>query len=53
MSIQYKTLIALLTLCMVDAVIPLPIIGAILIYVVVQKPAWFVDLANQIYKARP
>jgi hypothetical protein len=34
---------------MVDAVIPFPIIGAILIYVVLQKPVWFSDVVREIY----
>jgi len=35
---------------MVDVVIPIPIIGLMLIYVIVQKPSWFMDLAQEIYR---
>ena len=51
MNIRYKVLIGLILLCAVDVVIPLPVVGGILIYVVVQKPPWFVSLANRIYRS--
>jgi hypothetical protein len=35
---------------MIDVVIPIPIIGLMLIYVIVQKPSWFLDLAHEIYR---
>ena len=44
-----KCLIALIFLGIVDAVIPIPILGLILIYVLIQKPAWFKDLVQEIY----
>lgn len=34
----------------IDAVIPIPIIGLALIYVIVQKPPWFVDMVQEIYR---
>jgi len=49
MSIRTKTIFALILLGIVDAVIPLPIIGLILIYVIVQKPLWFLDLVKEVY----
>jgi hypothetical protein len=51
MNIRNKVLIGLLLLCVVDALIPLPVIGAVLVYVVAQRPPWFVDLANRIYRS--
>lgn len=51
MNIRNKTLLALILLCVVDVVIPLPIAGLVLVYVVVQRPPWFVDLANRIYRS--
>ena len=51
MNIRYKVLIGLILLCAVDVVVPLPVVGGILIYVVVQKPPWFVSLANRIYRS--
>ena len=50
MDIKTKTLLALVLMGIVDAVIPIPIIGLILIYVVLQKPVWFMDLAGEIYR---
>ena len=50
MSIQTKTLIFLISLGIVDMVIPIPILGLILIYVIVQKPPWFTDVVAKIYK---
>ena len=51
MNIRNKTLLALILLCVVDVVIPLPITGLVLVYVVVQRPPWFVDLADRIYRS--
>ena len=51
MSTQTKTLIFLIILGLVDMVIPVPILGLILVYVVTQKPPWFEDLVSEIYKS--
>ncbi|MBE9544723.1 MAG: hypothetical protein IMF02_09550 [Proteobacteria bacterium] len=51
MSSKTKVLFFLIILGIVDAVIPIPIIGVILIYVVFQKPPWFADLVSEIYKS--
>jgi hypothetical protein len=51
MNIRNKTLLALILLCVVDVLIPLPITGLVLVYVVVQRPPWFVDLADRIYRS--
>jgi len=51
MSTKSKTLIFLIILGIIDMVIPVPITGVILIYVVFQKPPWFADLVNEIYKS--
>ena len=50
MGIQSKTLVFLIILGIIDVVIPSPIMGVILIYVVFQKPPWFADVVNEIYK---
>ena len=50
MSIKSKTLIFLIILGIIDMVIPIPILGVILIYVVFQKPPWFTDVVSKIYK---
>lgn len=49
MSIRTKTLVGLLLLGIIDMVIPIPILGIVLFYVVLQKPPWFPELVNEIY----
>ena len=49
MTTKTKTLIALILLCLVDTVIPFPIIGVILIYVLLQRPPWFKNVVAEIY----
>lgn len=49
MTFKAKSLIVLILMATVDAVIPLPIIGAVLIYVVLQKPPWFSRIVREIY----
>ncbi len=51
MSITNKYLILLVILCITDVVIPIPIIGVTLIYIVLQKPLWFTDAVSKIYDA--
>ncbi len=51
MNIKTKTLILLVILCLFDVVIPIPMVCLFLIYVVLQKPAWFLEALQQIYKA--
>jgi hypothetical protein len=50
MNIQNKTILILILLGLVDILIPIPIIGLVLIYVVIQKPSWFMDLVQEIYR---
>jgi hypothetical protein len=49
MTIKTKTLIVLLLLCLVDTVIPFPIVGTILIYVLLQRLPWFKNVVAEIY----
>ena len=51
MSITTKYLILLVILCIMDVVIPVPILGVTLIYIVLQKPLWFTDAVSKIYDA--
>jgi hypothetical protein len=44
-------MIFLISLGLVDMVIPVPILGLILIYVVAQKPPWFAEVVARIYKS--
>jgi hypothetical protein len=52
MSIKTKYLISVILLGLVDIVIPIPILGIILIYVILQKPAWFKNGVREIYDER-
>jgi len=49
MNVKTKSLVGLILLAMVDTVIPFPILGVILIYVVLQRPLWFRDVVLEIY----
>ena len=51
MTIKTKCLIGLILLAMVDMVIPLPIIGALLIYILLQRPPWFRNVVTEIYSS--
>jgi hypothetical protein len=50
MNIRTKSILVLILLGIIDVVIPIPIIGLILIYVIIQKPSWFLDLVKDIYR---
>ena len=52
MTIKHKTILLLVVLCIIDVVIPVPILGVLLIYIVLQRPPGFMDLANKIYSVR-
>ena len=49
MDYKTKVLAGLIFLAIVDAVIPVPVIGLFLIYVITTRPLWFSDLVAQIY----
>jgi hypothetical protein len=49
MTTKTKCLITLIILSMVDTVIPFPIIGVILIYILLQRPPWFKNVTAEIY----
>lgn len=50
MTLKTQCLVGLSGLALVDIVIPIPILGAILIFVVIQKPAWFQNLVRDLYR---
>ena len=52
MNIKTKTIVCLIVLCLVDMVIPIPIVGLALIYVVVKTPPELPDLMRRIYGNR-
>jgi len=49
MAYGTKVLAVLILLSLVDAVIPIPIVGVMLIYVIMARPPWFPDLVARIY----
>jgi hypothetical protein len=49
MTTKTKCLITLILLSMVDTLIPFPIIGVILIYLLLQRPPWFKNVVAEIY----
>jgi hypothetical protein len=51
MTLKTRSLIGLIVLSIVDAVIPIPIVGLILIFVILQKPPWFQELVRELYEA--
>ena len=51
MKMETKLILQLLLFALFDIIIPIPMVAAILIYVVMTKPDWFRDLVNRIYAA--
>ena len=51
MNKQSKIILTLAALCVVDLVVPIPILGLVLVYVVLEKPVWFRDLVQEVYGA--
>ena len=52
MATRTKLIIALSIFGILDVVIPIPILGIILFYVVFQRPSWFRDAVDEIYIKR-
>lgn len=50
MRLKTRALIVLIVLSIVDAVIPIPIVGIVLIFVFLQKPPWFQKLVREVYE---
>lgn len=53
MTPKAKCLVGLIALGVVDAMIPLPIIGLILVYVLLQRPPWFREMVREVYDLPP
>ena len=49
MTVKTKSIIGIALLGLADIVVPLPVLGFILIYVILQKPAWFIAIVEDIY----
>ena len=51
MTLRTQSLIYIVGLSIVDTVIPIPIVGLILIFVILQKSPWFKKLVYELYEA--
>ena len=51
MKTTTKILIFLIGMAMADIVIPVPIVAFMLIYVLYQRPPWFKDLLEEVYRS--
>ena len=49
MKLKTKSLFGLIFLAMVDTIVPFPILGVILMYVLLQRPPWFRNVVTEIY----
>ena len=49
MNIKTKCLTILILLSIIDVVFPIPILGLLLVYVILQEPHWFRDVVSRIY----
>ncbi|MBT3603750.1 MAG: hypothetical protein HOE48_07720 [Candidatus Latescibacteria bacterium] len=44
-----QLVVVLIAICVVDMVIPVPILGLILVHVVFTRPAWFREMVDRVY----
>jgi hypothetical protein len=51
MSTSTKILIFLIVMALADILIPIPIATFLLIYVLYQKPVWFKELVEEVYRS--
>ena len=49
MKLQTKILLYLILFAIFDMVIPIPFSALLLIYILLEKPAWFKNLVSEIY----
>ena len=52
-SIKMRLLVALLVLAVVDAVLPVPVVALILVFVLLERPAWFSKAFHAVYGREP
>jgi len=50
MSINTRILLYIVILAVFDTVIPIPITAMVLIYVLFQKPRWFIEWVRAVYR---
>ena len=51
MSVKTKILIYIIILATFDTIIPIPITALVLIHVLYQKPRWFMDWVEDVYRS--
>lgn len=48
-----QLLFGVIVLVLIDAIIPFfPVLGLILIYVVLEKPSWFLEIVKEVYNTK-
>ena len=52
MTLKTRFFIGLIVLSVFDTVIPIPIVGLLVIFVILQKPRWFQKLVHELYEAQ-
>jgi hypothetical protein len=50
LTTRTQLLVYLILLAVLDTVIPVPITALVLLYVLFQKPQWFMDWVDDIYR---
>ena len=50
MNTKTKTVITVIGLALIDMVIPIPILGLLILYVVFQRPPWIREVVREIYE---
>lgn len=50
MKIDTKLILQLAVFAIIDVVIPIPLMAGLLIYVVITRPSWFLEIVNDLYK---
>ncbi|MBC2713225.1 MAG: hypothetical protein HGJ94_20200 [Desulfosarcina sp.] len=51
MSVKTKIIIYIIILAVFDTIIPIPITALVLIHVLYQKPRWFRDWVEDVYRS--
>ena len=49
MSTNRSCLVWIVLLSLVDTVVPFPIVGVVLIFVVLRRPPWFREMVRDVY----
>ena len=45
-----RLVVMLVVICLVDVVIPIPILGLVLLHVVLTRPVWFREVVDGVYQ---